>query len=341
MSSDPNGGRRPTDGRANVFDVTVRAVMRRRVETAPPSASARTVVRQLHEADVGSVVVVDEAGGPVGIVTDSDVLALVVDERPLGETTAADCLSAPVVTVDATDGIEAAAETLREHGIDQAPVLDEGALVGVVSVRELSYYLPGLSLSDVTTQSAGEYAYEDRAAPGVDVGDVVRFSKRLDDGDLRAFARASGDENPLHLDDAYAATTRFGGRIAHGVLTLGVVSAALSRLPGLVVYLSQSVRFVGPVAVGDRVTAVCEIVEALGGGRYRLRTTVRDEDDETVIDGEAVVWVDPRSGDDTGADTDPNSEAEAGGDVDSEGETNPCPDSEPADATPNPETDAD
>ncbi|WP_318567174.1 CBS domain-containing protein [Salinigranum marinum] len=322
MSSDPNGGRRPTNDRPNVFDVTVRAVMRRRIETAPPSASARTVVRQLHEADAGSIVVVDEAGDPVGIVTDSDVLALVVDERPLDGTTAADCLSAPVVTVDADDGIEAAAETLREHDIDQAPVLDDGALVGVVSVRELSYYLPGLSLSDVTTQSAGEYAYEDRAAPGVDVGDVVRFSKRLDDGDLRAFARASGDENPLHLDDAYAATTRFGGRIAHGVLTLGVVSAALSRLPGLVVYLSQSVRFVGPVAVGDRVTAVCEIVEALGGGRYRLRTTVRDEDGDSVIDGEAVVWIDTRSGDDAEADTetkpDPNSEAETDGDTDTD-----------------------
>jgi acyl dehydratase/CBS domain-containing protein len=344
MSSDPNGGRRPTDERPNVFDVTVRAVMRRRVETAPPSASARTVVRQLHEADVGSIVVVDEAGDPVGIVTDSDVLALVVDERPLGGTTAADCLSAPVVTVDAAEGIEAAAETLREHDIDQAPVLDDGALVGVVSVRELSYYLPGLSLSDVTTQSAGEYAYEDRAAPGVDVGDVVRFSKRLDDGDLRAFARASGDENPLHLDEAYAATTRFGGRVAHGVLTLGVVSAALSRLPGLVVYLSQSVRFVGPVAVGDRVTAVCEIVEALGGGRYRLRTTVRDEDGDSVIDGEAVVWVDARSeGEaDANADTNLDSEADTDANLDSEADTDANLDSEAdTDTNPDSETDAD
>ncbi|WP_380681656.1 MaoC/PaaZ C-terminal domain-containing protein [Salinigranum sp. GCM10025319] len=84
--------------------------------------------------------------------------------------------------------------------------------------------------------------------------------------------------------------------MAHGVLTLGVVSAALARLPGLVVYLSQSVRFVAPVEVGDRVTAVCEVVEALGRGRYRLRTVVRDSE-ETVVDGESVVWIDSSAGD--------------------------------------------
>ena len=284
---------RTREERLTTFDVAVREVMRRDVETVTPDASARTLVRQLHEADVGSVLVVDRTGAPVGIVTDSDVLALVVADSPLDETTAADCLSAPVVTVDAEAGIETAAEALREHGIDQVPVLDDGALVGVVSVRELSYYLPGLSLSDVTTRSGGEYAYEDRAAPGIDVGDVARFSKRLDDGDVRAFARASGDENPLHLDAEYAETTRFGHRIAHGVLTLGVVSAALARLPGLVIYLSQSVRFVGPVAVGDRVTAVCEVVDALGGSRFRLYTTVYDDDGEQVIEGEAVVLVEP------------------------------------------------
>ncbi|WP_192918449.1 CBS domain-containing protein [Salinigranum salinum] len=293
MPSDSDRGGRSVDDRENVFDVVVREVMRPTVETVAPTTPARAVVRHLHEADVGSIVVV-EGDEPVGIVTDSDVLALVVADRPLDETTAADCMSAPLVTVAVDDGIEAAAETLRDHGIDQVPVLDDGHLVGVVSIRELSYYLPGLSLSDVTTAGDGEYAYEDRAAPGVDVGDVVRFSKRLTDGDVRAFARATGDENPLHLDDAFAATTRFGGRIAHGVLTLGIVSAALARLPGLVIYLSQSVRFVGPVDVGDRVTAVCEVVDALGGGRFRLRTTVRDGDGGTVVDGEAVVLIDDR-----------------------------------------------
>jgi acyl dehydratase/CBS domain-containing protein len=295
MSSETNGGKRPGGDRTAAFDVAVRDVMRRTVETVAPTTSVRETVRHLHEADVGSVLVVDESGEPVGIVTDSDVLALVADGRSLDGITVDDCLSAPVVTTTADAGIETAAETLRQHGIDQVPVLDDGAVVGVVSVRELSYYLPGLSLSDVpAADPATEYAYEDNTAPGLDVGDVVRASTRLDDADVRAFARASGDDNPLHLDDDYAATTRFGGRIVHGVLTLGVVSAALARLPGLVVYLSQSVRFVRPVDVGDRVTAVCEVVEALGGGRHRLRTTVRDEEEEVVVDGEAVVWIDPR-----------------------------------------------
>ncbi|WP_160135052.1 MaoC family dehydratase [Halococcus salsus] len=124
------------------------------------------------------------------------------------------------------------------------------------------------------------------------VGDRVRVSKRLTDDDVHAFAAASGDTNPLHLDDEYAESTRFGGRIAHGTLVSGLISAALARLPGLVIYLSQDLEFQRPVGVGDRVTADCEIVEALGEDRYRLRTTVTTEEGEVAIDGEAVVLLD-------------------------------------------------
>jgi 3-hydroxybutyryl-CoA dehydratase len=123
------------------------------------------------------------------------------------------------------------------------------------------------------------------------VGDRVEFSKRLTDADVRAFAEASGDTNPLHLDEEYAEETMFGERIAHGTLVSGLISAALARLPGLVIYLSQDVEFHNPVSIGDRVTADCEIVEDLGDNRYRLRTTVKDGD-ETAIDGEAVVMLD-------------------------------------------------
>ncbi|WP_256685226.1 MaoC family dehydratase [Halococcus qingdaonensis] len=123
------------------------------------------------------------------------------------------------------------------------------------------------------------------------VGDKVAFSKRLTDDDVRAFAAASGDTNPLHLDEEYAESTMFGERIAHGTLVSGLISAALARLPGLVIYLSQDEEFHNPVAIGDRVTAECEIVEDLGESRYRLRTTVTSGD-ETAIDGEAVVMLD-------------------------------------------------
>ncbi len=128
--------------------------------------------------------------------------------------------------------------------------------------------------------------------PGaIGVGDSVRFSKVLDDGDVRAFASVSGDTNRLHLDEEFARETRFQGRIVHGTLVSGIISAALARLPGLTVYLSQELEFRGPVDVGDRVTAVVEVVENLGNSQYRLTTTV-ECDDEVVVDGEATVLVD-------------------------------------------------
>jgi Acyl dehydratase len=125
----------------------------------------------------------------------------------------------------------------------------------------------------------------------LEVGDRFAFTRTLADEDVQAFARASGDTNPLHLDDEYAEQTRFGGRIAHGTLVGGLISAALARMPGLVVYLSQDLEFRNPVPVGGRVTADCEIVEDLGNSQYRLSTVVRD-DGTTIIDGEAVVLID-------------------------------------------------
>ena len=130
------------------------------------------------------------------------------------------------------------------------------------------------------------------AVEDVGVGEAVSFTKRITDGDVREFARASGDTNRLHLDDAFARETRFGERIVHGTLVAGLISAALARLPGLTIYLSQDVRYLHPVRVDEVVTAECEVAEDLGGGKFRLMTTVRNEDDEAVIDGEAVVLID-------------------------------------------------
>ena len=125
------------------------------------------------------------------------------------------------------------------------------------------------------------------------VGDTVTFEKTLSDEDVRAFAQISGDTNRLHLDDEFAAETRFGERIVHGTLVSGLISAALARLPGLTIYLSQDLEFRGPVKIGDRVSARVEIVEDLGNNQYRLETIIRDEDDDaTVINGEAVVLID-------------------------------------------------
>jgi len=131
------------------------------------------------------------------------------------------------------------------------------------------------------------------AADAITVGDTVRFSKRFTDDDVAAFAEASGDTNRLHLEDAYAAQTRFGDRIVHGTLVAGLVSAALARLPGLTIYLAQDMEFHAPVPIDARVTATVEIVEAIGEDRYRLTTEVADAD-TTYLTGEATVLIDDR-----------------------------------------------
>jgi acyl dehydratase len=123
------------------------------------------------------------------------------------------------------------------------------------------------------------------------VGDRVEFTKTISEEDLRRFAAASGDTNPLHLDEEFAQGTRFRGRIAHGTLVGGLISAALARVPGLVIYLSQDMEFHNPVRVDDRVTAECEVVEGLGNDQFRLSTRVRNDGD-VAIDGEAVVMID-------------------------------------------------
>lgn len=130
---------------------------------------------------------------------------------------------------------------------------------------------------------------------GLAVGDSISFSKTVTDADVRSFAAASGDTNPLHLDAAAAGETRFGERIVHGALLTGLIGAALARLPGTVVYLSQDVEFRAPVSVGDRPTARCEIRDRLGDDRYRLATRV-DNDGETALDGEATVLIEDGSG---------------------------------------------
>jgi len=106
-----------------------------------------------------------------------------------------------------------------------------------------------------------------------------------------AFAELSGDINPIHLDEAYAATTSFGGRIAHGMLAAAYISAVLgTKLPGPgAVYLNQTLRFRRPVRLGDEVTARVT-VKALDAERGQVTLeTVCDVRGKTVVDGEAVV----------------------------------------------------
>src|SRR6185369_2210281 len=88
-------------------------------------------------------------------------------------------------------------------------------------------------------------------------GDTASLSRTISDGDIRAFANATGDHNPLHLDEEFARQTRFGKRIAHGMLSASLISAVIaSDLPGQgSIYLGQTLQFVAPVFPGDTVTA--------------------------------------------------------------------------------------
>lgn len=123
------------------------------------------------------------------------------------------------------------------------------------------------------------------------VGQSAEMSRMVGAGDIEAFAQVSGDSNPVHLDAAYAATTPFGERIAHGMLSAAYISAVLgTRLPGPgAIYLSQSLRFRRPVKIGDRVTARVT-VKALDERRGHVTLdTVCEVDGKAVVDGEALV----------------------------------------------------
>jgi 3-hydroxybutyryl-CoA dehydratase len=125
----------------------------------------------------------------------------------------------------------------------------------------------------------------------VEVGAVAEFRKTVTEADVVMFAGITGDMNPAHLDAVWAEGSRFGGRIAHGMLTASFVSTVLAmKLPGPgTIYLSQSLRFLGPVRIGDTVTARVEVLEVMAKGRVRLATTVETQDGTRVVEGEAVV----------------------------------------------------
>lgn len=114
----------------------------------------------------------------------------------------------------------------------------------------------------------------EKAIEQVDIGLKISFVKTITDQDIRKFADVSGDFHPLHLDDEYASRTIFGERVAHGILTVGLISAALARLPGVVVYLTQSAKFIRPVKIGDTIEALAEVMEKTAEkSEVRLRTT--------------------------------------------------------------------
>ena len=131
-----------------------------------------------------------------------------------------------------------------------------------------------------------------------EVGDKAYHSKTITETDITLFAGISGDFNPLHVNDAYAATTQFGRRVAHGGLSFSMISGLLGmKLPGPgTLHVSQKLDFRKPVFAGDTLTAEAEVIEKFtkkeGKLKFlRIRTDVHNQDDVVVTEGEALVII--------------------------------------------------
>lgn len=125
----------------------------------------------------------------------------------------------------------------------------------------------------------------------INIGDKASFEKTVSETDVYLYAGITGDLNPAHINHEATKNTKFGGRIAHGMLTAGFVSAVLGmQLPGPgTIYLSQQLSFKAPVRMGDTIKAVVEVIEKLEKGRVRLKTSCYNQDGVEVLDGEALV----------------------------------------------------
>jgi acyl dehydratase len=125
----------------------------------------------------------------------------------------------------------------------------------------------------------------------LEVGQQARLQRTVEERDIQLFAAVSGDRNPVHLDAEYAAASLFKERIAHGMFSGALISAAIAcELPGPgTIYLGQQLKFTRPVKLGDQLTLELEVLEKLAKGRVRLATRVSNQAGELVVDGEAEV----------------------------------------------------
>ena len=134
---------------------------------------------------------------------------------------------------------------------------------------------------------ARDVAYDD-----IHIGDKASLSKTISEHDVYTFAGVTGDFNPVHVNEEFAKQTMFKGRIAHGMLSAGLISAVLgTKLPGInTIYMNQELKFLAPVHYNDTLTAEVECLEK-NDEKHRLvfRTTVTNQDGTVVTDGQARV----------------------------------------------------
>jgi acyl dehydratase len=128
------------------------------------------------------------------------------------------------------------------------------------------------------------------------IGDTFSTTREITDELIRAFAELSGDHNPIHLDEEFAANTRFGRRIAHGMLSGAFISAVLGYefQERKIVYLSQTMKFTAPVFIGDRITTTATVARIREDkGIVVLDTICTNQNGEVTLKGEAVVMILP------------------------------------------------
>lgn len=124
------------------------------------------------------------------------------------------------------------------------------------------------------------------------VGDAASLTRTISLVDIDQFAKLTGDENPVHVDETFAEKTRFGGRIAHGMWGASLISAVLgTELPGPgTIYLNQTLTFKGPVRPGDTITARVTVIKVREDKRIlTLETVCENQNGEKILEGEAVV----------------------------------------------------
>lgn len=131
----------------------------------------------------------------------------------------------------------------------------------------------------------------------LEVGQQATYAKTITEADIVLFAGISGDSNPVHLNQEYAETTMFKGRIAHGMLSAGFISTVLgTKMPGPgTIYMAQNLKFKAPVRIGDTVVATATVKEITAEKKRLVISTVCTVGDKVVIDGEATVMVPSRA----------------------------------------------
>lgn len=294
------------------FPIRVSDVMSTPVRTIPADATTAEAAAECYDQEINSLVVLADEK-LVGIVTGTDLLGILGRETDPGTYAVHDVMTTHVLTTSPETPVDDAVEEMNTNDVARLVVVDnEGKPVGMVSTDDVVRYVPQIlhrrklmttpaSRRNLDPTARPDTAYENRdwefestadSRDQVSVGDRVRFTKTISEQDVRTFAAASGDTNRLHLDESFAEGTRFGRRIVHGTLASGLISAALARLPGLTVYLSQDLTFLAPVEIGERVTADCEVIDEFGPRKYELTTDVCGPDGERAIEGEATVLVD-------------------------------------------------